>query len=233
MKCPFLRETTVGSCEASPFRKMIPRSVIQEDEQKCSSPAYVNCPAAKAQLQAHPGPPAPRCPFFRESLVQHCTAISPTKFIPYNDDLLSRCNSDAHRYCQLYLQRSHPECPERRSDGASKRPADPAAQAIPLPERLAYARNHMWLDVSEDGSCHVGVDAFLTRVLGAVERESFVSEKGFHRPAVVLRVGGVDLLLTFPLRMNITQCNTLLRSKPERLVEDPYGAGWLFEGTAS
>jgi ADP-ribose pyrophosphatase YjhB (NUDIX family)/glycine cleavage system H lipoate-binding protein len=224
MKCPFLKEAKVRFCEGSPFRKMVRCSSIHEDDQKCSSPAYVNCPAARERLGGRQG--LPSCPFLRESRVQYCAAAPVAKYIPYSDDGIARCSGDAHRYCELYLRRAQPQ------GQVGRRPGQHAgAEGIPVPERLAYTRNHMWIDVGQDGSCHVGVDAFLARVLGEVERVTFVSPRGRVRPAAVLRVHGVDLSLTFPCRMNVTGTNALLRMHPEMALDDPYGAGWLFEGT--
>jgi glycine cleavage system H lipoate-binding protein len=98
-----------------------------------------------------------------------------------------------------------------------------------MPGWLAYAANHMWLDVCDDGLLYVGVDAFLTRLVGSVERVAFLTLKGFVRPAVVLTVRGVDLTLHFPHPVELVAPNTHLRSNPGRLVADPYGLGWLFE----
>ena len=91
----------------------------------------------------------------------------------------------------------------------------------------------MWLNVAPDGSCHIGVDAFLAYVMGSVESRVILFESDGHRPGVVLNVGGVDLSLTFPLRLKITGNNYRLRSHPETLFEDSYGTGWLFEGQVS
>ena len=63
-----------------------------------------------------------------------------------------------------------------------------------LSTKLAYSPNHMWLDESEDGSCHVGVDAFFTRVLGNVDKLSFVTPRGAGRPSAVINAAAS----TFP-----------------------------------
>lgn len=219
-KCPFLKEAQVGSCQVSPVRKLIRRSSIHEQDQRCSTPAYVDCPACQGRLNGRRD--LPSCPFLDVSLVQYCEAASVTKFIPYNDDLLSRCNSDAHRYCQLYLQRIHP----------GQHPA-PVSDEVPAPENLAYVRNHMWLDEGPDGSWHVGVDAFLGRVLGEIEHVSVISGNGYERPTVALTVRGIDLILAFPQSLRITGANALTRQDPQVLVTDPYETGWIFEGIAA
>ena len=81
------------------------------------------------------------------------------------------------------------------------------ADQIPLPDWLLYAGNHMWLDLTEDGVCHIGIDAFLSRALGKVDRISYVWTKGNHRPAAVITVGGMELELVFPNPLLVTGCN--------------------------
>jgi hypothetical protein len=88
----------------------------------------------------------------------------------------------------------------------------------------------MWLDVGPDGSCHVGVDAFLVRVLGAVDEVTFLSACGPGSPSLVLTAAGATLQLVFPKPLDITGVNGALRRHPDSLTSDPYGRGWLYEG---
>ena len=90
----------------------------------------------------------------------------------------------------------------------------------------------MWLDVTEDGTCHAGIDAFLSRALGKIDRISYVWQHGRHRPTAVLTVGGTDLEVVFPNPFLLTNCNLYLRADPSRLTAEPYTGGWLFEGRA-
>ena len=158
------------------------------------------------------------CPCLRESLMQYCGAAPVAKFVPYSESLLSRCGSDSHRYCELYLSMAHPEAPPAGAD------------AISTPEWLNYTANHLWLDVTEDGVCHAGIDAFLSRTLGKVDRIGYVWTKGLHRPTAVLTVDGCDLQIVFPNEMMLVNCNLYLRADPSRLTTEPYAGGWLFEG---
>jgi hypothetical protein len=88
----------------------------------------------------------------------------------------------------------------------------------------------MWLDVGSDGSCHVGVDAFLAGVVGAVDEVTFLSPCGPGTPSLVLTVAGTTLPLVFPQPLDITGVNGALRRHPDGLTSDPYGRGWLYEG---
>ena len=235
MRCPFLREAQVKFCQASAFRKMIVRTPAHDDQERCSSPDYVNCPAAKQHHEELPS--QSHCPFLQESLAQYCSASPVTKFVPYSESLLSRCGNDSHRYCELFLAIARPESvpgdPTLQSSltkQESSNVRENIVEGIPMPESVGYTTNHMWLDVDEDGCFHVGVDALMGKVLGRVENISFVSPPGITTPAAVFTVKGVDLQVVFPNRMNLSRTNSYLRANPGKLTSDPYKAGWLFEG---
>jgi glycine cleavage system H lipoate-binding protein len=235
MQCPFLKETRVKFCQASPFRKMIVQTEGDSEPERCSTPKWVECTVAQKHLPELPVQST--CPFLQERLVQYCSTSPVTKFIPYNEAPLSRCKSNSHKYCELYLELAHPDtdagdAPEidPGKTGGSDDSQTQYLVGIRLPDCLSYAANHMWLDKSEDGTCHIGVDGFLTKVLGGIDRISFVTEKGINRPAAMVTVNGVDLELIFPKHIVLTGSNSYLRAAPEKLTVDPYGAGWLFTG---
>ena len=216
MTCPFLKEAQVKYCRMAAVRKFIPQPQARQGEEKCSSEAHATCPVFRSQPQE--APPSGICPYLHESLMQYCGAAPVAKFVPYSESLLSRCGNDGFRYCELYLGMAHPEMPVEDADD------------LPLPGWLQYSANHMWLDVTEDGTCHAGIDAFLARALGRIDRLGFVWQKGQHRPSAVLTVDGVDLELVFPNSLLLTSCNLYLRADPSRITAEPYTGGWLFEG---
>ncbi len=227
MRCPFLREAQVKFCRASAHKKMIVRLAGQPENERCSSTEYVNCLAAKELLEEHPS--ADHCPFLHESLVQYCTASAVTKYIPYSESILSQCGTDSHKYCELYLAlaqpASAPVLEQNQIAGIT------SIEDIRIPDGLWFSPNHLWLDIGDDGMLHIGIDAFLAKVLGNAEEITFVTTKGYTRPAVVLKVHGVDLQLVFPNPVNITRANTYLRTSPGKVFTDPYTAGWLFEAS--
>lgn len=214
---------------------MIVRTPAHADQERCSSPDYVNCPAAKQHHEELPS--QSHCPFLQESLAQYCSASPVTKFVPYSESLLSRCGNDSHRYCELFLAIARPESvpsdPALQSSSTKEelsRVKENIVEGIPMPEAVGFTTNHMWLDVDEDGCFHVGVDALMAKVLGHVENISFVGPIGVTNPAAALTVNGIDLQVVFPNRMNVTRTNSYLRANPDKLTSDPYKAGWLFEG---
>ncbi len=225
MRCPFLREAHVQSCQASPFRKQIVRSGAAAGE-RCGTAAWRECSVARELTEEHPS--AGTCPFHSESLVQYCSTAPVTKFIPWSDQAFSRCGSESHRFCDLYLALARTSAPSGPAGDTAFATDD--ADGIPVPRWLWFASSHTWLDVASDGVCHLGVDAFLARTLGGIDRVQFVTSKGLERPAAVLTVRDVDVTVSFPNPVYITSVNGALRADPARLARDPYGLGWLFEG---
>ena len=164
MTCPFLKEAQVKYCQTSPVRKLIPIAAAGRADEKCSSQEHLTCPVYRTQPVEQTA--SGHCPYLGESLMQYCGAAPVAKMIPYSESQLSRCGSDRFRYCELYLSMAHPGAPAGDVDG------------IPLPDWLRYSANHMWLDIGEDGICHAGIDAFLSRALGQAERISYVWQRG-------------------------------------------------------
>lgn len=216
MTCPFLRETQVKYCQTAAVRTLIPLPQTATASEKCVSGAHVSCSVYQAHPQ--PGGEAEACPYLRESLMQYCAAAPVTKFIPYSESLLSRCGNDAHRYCELYLGMAHPAA-------ANKIANDPA-----VPDGLLFSANHMWLDLTDDGNCHAGIDPFLARALGKADAVTYVHPKGRQRPSAVITARGLDFEIVFPNYFAVSACNLYLRAAPSRLTREPYTAGWLFEG---
>jgi len=220
MTCPFLREAQVKYCQTASLRKLIPLAQSGRADEKCASAQHTTCPVFRTQAPLDEEDAAGACPYLRESPMQYCGAAPVAKLVPYSESLLSRCGNDSFRYCELYRGMAHPGEPAGEND-------------LPLPDWLLYSANHMWLDVTGDGACHAGIDAFLSRMLGKVDRISYVWLKGNHRPIAVLTVDGTDLEVVFPRPFVITNCNLYLRADPARLTSAPYTGGWLFEGIPS
>ncbi|MCC7154792.1 MAG: hypothetical protein IT161_09485 [Bryobacterales bacterium] len=213
MGCPFLKESRVRTCRASTYRKAI--AAAPEADERCGTRRHLECPI----FQAKAAPSEETCPYRDEMLVQHCGASQVTKYIPYSTAEATRCGSDAYRFCDAY-----------RAATGYKVGSESVADGVTVMEGLYYAPNHMWLSVSEAGQCHIGIDSLLARLLGRVERISFLTLRGVQRPAAVVTVCGVDWPLVFPNPILIESADLHLRAQPSRIASDPYGAGWLFNG---
>lgn len=216
MQCPFLRETLVESCSHSLVRKLIVRNPENLPLERCSSRKFGEC--ALFATAPEPDTGAGHCPYLEESLMQYCGAAPVPKFIPFSEAVLSRCGSTAHRYCELFITMAHP-----------RQAHVPEVDGMLVPEWLHYTPNHMWLDISDDGVCHIGIDALLARTMGEVDRITYLTPRGVHHPAVMLSAGTADFHMVFPNRIFITSPNAYLRANPRKLASDPYRLGWLFE----
>jgi glycine cleavage system H lipoate-binding protein len=207
MPCPFLREGRARYCHAASVRKLILDGPGGAGGGLCTSAEYRRCGVVRQE-----DGPADRCPHLEEIHVQYCGASPVTKLVPFSDSQTSPCTGGGFKYCDAYLTRARPH-------GANAAPPD-----------LLYASNHLWLEVDEEGLCHIGVDIFLADVAGTIDGVTFAVSHGSHRPALSLTVKGVEFPLLFPNPMLISGVNTRLRSNPDRITADPYGSGWLFEG---
>ena len=222
MSCPFLRETRVRGCQAAPVRKLIVESFASSGDEKCTNGCHADCVIYRDRPM--PDDPLGRCPHLNEHLMQFCAVQSVPKLVPYSESRINRCGSSGYRFCEMYLSLARPAGVAPRDAGM--------VEGIAVPLGLSYSANHMWLDMDENGVFHVGIDAFLARVLGSLDRVSFVTQGGVGYPDAVLSVGDTDWPMVFPNRLQITAANIYLRGNPAPLVNDPYGAGWLFEGKA-
>jgi glycine cleavage system H lipoate-binding protein len=234
MRCPFLREAQVKYCRGSAFRKMIVCVPGQADADRCTSPDFVNCPAALPLTDSHAHDS--HCPFLQESLVQYCAAASVTKYIPYSEAELSHCGTDSHKYCELFLTLAHPERASFSTVASTGTEAGDTSheflvEGIRVPGWLGFSPNHMWIDIDSDGLVHIGIDAFLASMLDSIDRITYVTTEGVHRPTVVLTIHGVDLQMVFPHPVRLKSPNLYVRAHPSTLLSDPYALGWLFEGT--
>jgi glycine cleavage system H protein len=205
MECPFLSEGRARYCHAAPLRKLILEGSETLDG-RCASPRYREC-----ELVGDETPDADRCPHLEEVRVQYCGASPVTKLVPCSDAQASSCANGNYRYCDSYLARAR------------------VRVNVPPPQ-LWYSTNHFWLDGDGSGLCHIGLDDFLTGVVGDVEEIVFVTVEGPQCPALTLTVHAVEWPMFFPNPIVIQKINHRLRSEPGRLTADPYGAGWLFQG---
>jgi glycine cleavage system H lipoate-binding protein len=207
MPCPFLKEGRARYCHAAPVRKLILEGPGTASEGRCASPEFRTCELVRGEEAG-----AARCPHLEEIHVQYCAASPITKLVPFSESQLSRCSS-GYRYCDSYLSVARP--------GGSRTPAGP---------NLLFSPNHFWLEAEESNLCHIGVDGFLAGLTGRLDRITFITTRGTHRPSVALTVNGVEWPMVFPNPILIERVNTHLRSDAKRLADDPYGVGWLFEG---
>lgn len=219
MTCPFLKETHVKYCERAQYRKLI-REEDAVGQDVCSSPTYADCLVYQREMSQAAG--QRQCPYFRRSLVQYCSAGTASTLVPFSEAVLNRCGDGGYRHCDAYADYA------AASNGAE----EGWVGGVRVPKWLSYSPNHMWLELHDNGSCHIGIDALLADALGQVDSVLFVNTAGVCRPSVVLGVGGIDFQLVFPNPVLVSGVNVYLRSKPSKVTEHPYSSGWLFQAAS-
>jgi glycine cleavage system H protein len=109
------------------------------------------------------------------------------------------------------------------------------APAIPLeelsiPHGIFFDRGHTWLEIERSGKARVGMDAFIQKALGRIDRvempvegrEVLRGEKLF-----AIRIGNRTAVFTSPLDGVVAGINEGLFLDPQALTNDPYRRGWI------
>jgi len=102
-----------------------------------------------------------------------------------------------------------------------------------FPADLKYSREHEWVRIEGDAAT-IGITSFAADELGDIVfvelPEIGAALKQFTAFGVVESVKAVSDLFA-PISGAVTQANDGLRSSPELLNSDPYGAGWIAKVT--
>ena len=101
---------------------------------------------------------------------------------------------------------------------------------IHVPEGISLATNHTWLRTNQDGTVTIGLDEFLSRLVGALEKVSIPREGEMIAPAIAdiaLGVHGRSLRLAPPMNGDVVESNPEVLRNASLILSDPYGRGWL------
>lgn len=100
-----------------------------------------------------------------------------------------------------------------------------------VPKGLLYTKDHEWVKI-ENGIATVGITDFAQGELGDIVYieietldENVAQEEVFGTVEAVKTVS--DLFM--PLSGTVSEFNTELEDAPEKVNEDPYGAGWMIK----
>ena len=98
-----------------------------------------------------------------------------------------------------------------------------------IPEHLKYTENHLWVRL-DDRRATIGVTDFVQRELGDIVfvelPEVGATVKAGDPFASVESVKTVSELYA-PVSGKVAEVNEALHDAPNRINDDPYGAGWL------
>ena len=98
-----------------------------------------------------------------------------------------------------------------------------------VPEDLHYSKDHEWVRV-ENGIALIGITDYAQNSLGDVvyvelpkENDEFATNESFGSVESVKAVSEVFS----PVSGTVVEVNSTLNDEPEKVNEDPYGAGWM------
>lgn len=100
-----------------------------------------------------------------------------------------------------------------------------------IPKELLYAKSHEWL--KEDGdTAIIGITHFAQEQLGdltfiELPQEGDTFEEGDEFGSIESVKAASELYA--PVAMEIIEVNADLEDAPEKVNEDPYGAGWMLK----
>jgi len=110
--------------------------------------------------------------------------------------------------------------------------AAPSAAISRVPEKTLCSPGHVWIRPEDRGAVRIGVDKVLLSLLGGVKC-LYANPEGtpvrIGGPLVMLRNGNRALQIRSPLDGVIAGVNPVARTDPDRIGEDPYQNGWIYE----
>jgi len=102
----------------------------------------------------------------------------------------------------------------------------------PVPDGVRLRANHTWSKDEQQGIVTIGLDEFLAKFLGAVERIAIPPSGGLVDPAaqsIRLEDGGKAVMLAPPVPGRVVSINHEVLRSPALAAMDPYGKGWLIK----
>ncbi len=97
-----------------------------------------------------------------------------------------------------------------------------------IPADVEVALNHTWTKTTAGPLVTVGLDEFVAKFFGTVER-IVVPEAGMAAGSILLQDGERSLSLALPVRGRVAAVNTEVLNNPAATHADPYGKGWLLQ----
>lgn len=100
-----------------------------------------------------------------------------------------------------------------------------------VPDELRYSNDHEWVRVEADGRVRVGITDYAQEALGDVVfvqvPEVGATLSGGDQASEVESTKSVSDVYA-PVTGTVVDVNTELTDSPQRINEDPYGAGWIY-----
>jgi len=105
-----------------------------------------------------------------------------------------------------------------------------SSESFILPRGYFFSKAHTWLELLFYGKVYVGVDDFISKVLGKVDAIEILPlgekvKKG--EPIFKIKQGARELTFLSPVTGKITAINPNILESPETILKDPYLNGWI------
>ncbi len=101
-----------------------------------------------------------------------------------------------------------------------------------LADNYHYHQGHAWATPTENQQIKVGVDDFVQKLIGQVDK-IHLPKKGANvrqgEQGFAFEIGGKTISVLTPVDGEVVRLNEDILNDPKKLQNDPYGEGWLFE----
>jgi len=105
------------------------------------------------------------------------------------------------------------------------------AGVLRIPQGLFFSKNHTWVHLEKSGEAKIGLDDFLTHVVGNMKinplKQPGENVKKGELLAEIVQ-DGKRLQLHSPISGKITGSNSLVSENSEIVKDDPYEKGWFY-----
>lgn len=162
-----------------------------------------------------------KCPFLEITKVGFCRGFPVKKMIPLHDFASGRglCNSPGYEECSVYKEVSHSQKNLEEVRG------------FKLRLDYLYHPGHTWVLPGEDNLAKVGIDDFAQRLIGKIEKVTFLpvhSSVSENSVCLLLSSGKRMLKLMAPANGIVRDTNSIITTQPGLINIDPYNSGWIF-----
>jgi glycine cleavage system H protein len=123
-----------------------------------------------------------------------------------------------------------------RRRSTATQPVQARANAMPerflIPKGFFIGRAHTWVELLYSGQARIGLDDFMQKIIGKIDKLEVVPMNSNVRrgePLILVRHGNRTLTIPAPMSGRVERVNLDLLRDPQKLHHDPYVSGWIAE----
>lgn len=106
------------------------------------------------------------------------------------------------------------------------------SRSFRVPQGLFYSKYHTWAHLEKSGLAKVGMDDFLSKIVGGIKKITLRNPGEYIRKGELLAVinqDGKTLNIVAPVSGEIMAVNTSVTKSPDMISIDPYEQGWFYK----